>query len=90
MNEDQLFRGKARILYDDLAGASHSPAADALLAQLQLMATDPVPPVQDRVRAPRRARRLLLGAVATALMAVAMTVGPSILAPRTRCTPERP
>ncbi|MCP2353116.1 hypothetical protein HD597_000136 [Nonomuraea thailandensis] len=43
------------------------------------MATDPVPPVQDRVRAPRRARRLLLGAVATALMAVAMTVGPSIL-----------
>ncbi|GGP79841.1 hypothetical protein [Streptosporangium pseudovulgare] len=74
MNNDQLFRSRARVLDEDLAGRASTAGADALLAEI--VALEPVPARRRRMPSPRRA---LLGLAAAAVLAGALVVGPSLL-----------
>ncbi|MER5319338.1 hypothetical protein [Streptosporangium roseum] len=73
MNDDQIFKDRARVLDEDLAGRASTAGADALLAEIALL---------ERVPARRRlmpsARRTLLGLAAAAALAGAIVVGPSL------------
>lgn len=66
----------ARVRDEDLAGRASGAGARTLLAAV----TAGEPPVQEhRVRHPRRTRRLVVGALATAALAAAVVVGPGFL-----------
>ncbi|MGV9776229.1 hypothetical protein [Streptosporangium sp. NPDC003464] len=73
MNNDQIFRSQARVLDKDLAGWASSTGADALLAEIVLLKQAPA-----RRRFVPSPRRILLGVVATAVLAGALVVGPSL------------
>ncbi|MEV6861952.1 hypothetical protein AB0M44_13250 [Streptosporangium subroseum] len=73
MNNDQIFRNRARVLDKDLAGRVSTAGADALLAEI--VALERVPARRRLVPSPRR---VLLGVAATAVLAGALVVGPSL------------
>ncbi|MEW9556541.1 hypothetical protein [Nonomuraea sp. NPDC050783] len=74
MNNDQIFKDRARVLDEDLAGRASTAGADALLAEIVVL---------ERVPARRRRlmptpRRALLGVAVAAALAGAIVVGPSL------------
>ncbi|MGC5014913.1 hypothetical protein ACLQ2R_29455 [Streptosporangium sp. DT93] len=73
MNNDQLFRNRARVLDKDLSGRASTSGADALLAEIVLLERAPA-----RRRFAPSPRRALLGVASTAALAGALVVGPSL------------
>ncbi|MGR6924371.1 hypothetical protein ACU635_59795 [[Actinomadura] parvosata] len=72
MNNDQLFKDRARVLDENLSSRVSTAGADTLLAQIVSMERELA---RRRLRAPRRA---LLGMAAVAALAGAIVVGPSL------------
>ncbi|MEV0590384.1 hypothetical protein [Nonomuraea cavernae] len=73
MNNDQIFKDRARVLDEDLAGRASIAGADALLAEIVLL--EHAPARRRLLPSPRRA---LLGLAAAAALAGAIVVGPSL------------
>lgn len=73
MNNDQIFKNRARVLDEDLAGQASTAGADALLTQIISMEHTPA-----RRRLLPSPRRALLGMAAIAALAGAIVVGPSL------------
>ncbi|WP_049557502.1 CU044_5270 family protein [Nonomuraea sp. SBT364] len=69
MNNDQIFKDRARVLDEDLAGRASTAGADALLAEI--VSLERVPARRRLLPAPGR---VLLGLAATAAVAVAVPV----------------
>ncbi|MEU1385954.1 MULTISPECIES: hypothetical protein [unclassified Nonomuraea] len=74
MNNDQIIKGRARVLDKDLAGRASTAGADALLAEIVQLAQEPEPARRRITPSPRRA---LLGLAAAGVMAGALVVVPS-------------
>ncbi|MEV4181120.1 hypothetical protein AB0J28_06700 [Streptosporangium canum] len=74
MNNDQIFKNRARVLDEDLIDGASTAGADALLAEIVLLEHTPA-----RRRLMPSARRSLLGLAAAAALAGAIVVGPSLL-----------
>ncbi|MET8335581.1 hypothetical protein ABZV14_07260 [Streptosporangium canum] len=74
MNNDQIFKDRARVLDEDLAGRASTAGADALLAEIVLLEHTPA-----RRRLMPSPGRALLGLAAAAVLAGAIVVGPSLL-----------
>ncbi|MER7369849.1 hypothetical protein [Nonomuraea wenchangensis] len=73
MNNDQIFKDRARVLDEDLAGRASTAGADALLAEI--VSLERTPARRRLLPSPRRA---LLGVAAVAVLAGAIVVGPSL------------
>jgi hypothetical protein len=73
VNNDQIFKNRARVLDEDLAGRASTAGADALLAEIVQL--ERVPARRRLMPSPRRA---LLGVAAIAALAGAIVVGPSL------------
>ncbi|WP_329091863.1 hypothetical protein [Streptosporangium sp. NBC_01469] len=73
MNNDQIFKDRARVLDESLAGRASTTGADALLAEI--VSLERVPARRRLMRSPGRA---LLGLAAAAVLAGAIVVGPSL------------
>ncbi|MFG1690260.1 hypothetical protein ACGFNP_59640 [Nonomuraea sp. NPDC049269] len=73
MNNDQIFKDRARALDADLAGSASTAGADALL--VQIVSLERVPARRRLLPSPRRA---LLGMAAVATLVGAIVVGPSL------------
>ncbi|WP_214322838.1 hypothetical protein [Nonomuraea sediminis] len=73
MNNDQIFKNRARVLDEDLVGRASTAGADALLAEIVLLEQEPA-----RRRLTRSPRRALLGLAAAAVLAGALVVVPSL------------
>ncbi|MER6946573.1 hypothetical protein ABT294_21330 [Nonomuraea sp. NPDC000554] len=74
MNNDQIFKNRARVLDEDLAGRASTAGADALLAEIVLLEQEPA----RRRRLTPSPRRALLGLAASVVLAGAFVVGPSL------------
>ncbi|GAA3219012.1 hypothetical protein [Nonomuraea helvata] len=74
MNNDQMFKNRARVLDEDLAGRASTAGADALLAEIVLLEQEPA---LQRRRTPSP-RRALFGLAAVATLAGAFVVVPSL------------
>ncbi|MGW4968221.1 hypothetical protein ACWEPL_64390 [Nonomuraea sp. NPDC004186] len=78
MNNDQIFRSRARVLDEDLTGRASTAGADALLARI--VALEPaLEPAQARRRFMPSPRRALLGLAVAAALAGAVVIGPSLI-----------
>ncbi|WP_329426401.1 hypothetical protein OG339_39840 [Streptosporangium sp. NBC_01495] len=71
---DQILKNRAKVLDEDLAGRAFSAEADALLAEIVLL--EQAPAQRRRMPSPRR---VLLGVAASAVLAGALVVGPSLI-----------
>ncbi|GAA3508891.1 hypothetical protein FHR32_000258 [Streptosporangium album] len=70
---NQILKNRAKVLDEDLAGRAFSAEADALLAEIVLL--EQAPAQRRRMPSPRR---VLLGVAASAVLAGALVVGPSL------------
>ncbi|MEU7748659.1 hypothetical protein [Nonomuraea sp. NPDC049158] len=73
MNNDQIFKNRARVLDEDLAGRASTAGADALLAEIVLLEQEPA-----RRRLTPSPRRALVGLAAAVALAGAIVVVPSL------------
>ncbi|MEV1244456.1 hypothetical protein ACIBO2_24860 [Nonomuraea sp. NPDC050022] len=73
MNNDQIFKNRARVLDEDLAGRASTAGADALLAEIVLLEQEPA-----RRRLTPSPRRALLGLAAAVVLAGGFVVVPSL------------
>ncbi|MEV4161953.1 hypothetical protein [Nonomuraea dietziae] len=75
MNNDQIFKNRARVLDEHLAGRASTAGADALLAEIVLQEREQEPARRRLTPSPRRA---LLGLAAVAVLTGGFVVAPSL------------